>query len=103
MVFEQIVRKIARMSVNLFGYVRDYGGFCDLCGADMKSDLLMVSDLEQTDEHGNRLFFILGVPDSMQTPMGKHFECPECGSVKYLLRLYENLDVTDEIKAMKAH
>ena len=90
------------MSKYLFGYMRGYDGICEQCGATMSSDLLMVSDLEQKDEHGNRMFFILGVPDSLNTAMGKHFDCPGCGSTKYILRLYENIDITEELKAIEA-
>ena len=82
------------MAEPLFGIFRDYHGNCDNCGAELHEPILLASDLREKDQYGNKLFFILGIPDKDNLRMGVPLTCKECGGRALVLRLYESADVT---------
>jgi hypothetical protein len=89
------------MTKPLIGMMNNYDGISDHCGTQNRADRLLVSDLESKDQYGNQLFLILGVVDSENSTIGERFTCEACGNIKWYLRLYESVDVTEALQRVK--
>lgn len=85
----------------LLGRLDNFRENCDFCGATITADLVIVADMGTTDNYGNRLFYIVGVPIS-GTEMGDDLVCGGCNRKVAIYRLYESMDITQELQKDKA-
>lgn len=87
---------------NLIMQFNNYRGTCDNCGEEITADLLLACEQDFKDRYGNRVFYIIGIPDECGSAKGRHLVCSACGCRVTFLRFYEPIDVTEAIKVEAA-
>ena len=71
------------------GTLQEYKGICDGCGVDLEyTGELIVIELQKTDDA-----FYLCSKDRLV--------CPNCNNEIAILKLYKNLEISAELKAIK--
>ncbi len=79
----------------LISQIEDYRGNCERCGEEINEPFLLVSDTLAIDQHGNRIFLLIGIVDGEDARFGHRLYCPKCGYKPLVLCLYESTDVTE--------